>query len=452
MLPDFMTTMNKMKYLALLAAFSASVCMAQTSAKKPAAEPEFLNAVVAVVNNDVITTGELAERTHTAALNLRRQKIELPPMQQLRIQVLEQLILERAMAQRARETGIRVDDGVVNATIEQIAQQNKISVAELRRRLQLDGVTFPQFREEIRSQVIAQRLREREVNDEIKIPESEIDAFLADQAGFNVNDTIEYDVSHIWIPTNEGMSTEELNNARNVADDVLERAQDGEDFGALAASFSKASDALEGGKLGWRTLSQMPTALAAAVREARQQSSKVAMNVSSDGYYIVKVNARRDGVKTKLAGGPVTQTHARHILMAVTPVTDEGTVLKRLNDIRDRLINKKEDFATLARLHSVDGSATRGGDLGWLQPGDSVPAFEEAMNRLKPGEISQPIKTQYGYHIIQVVERREEAMNDERMRYMARQILRQRKMAEATANWQRELRDRAYVEIRREEL
>ena len=176
------------------------------------------------------------------------------------------------------------------------------------------------------------------------------------------------------------------------------------------------------------------------------------MNVSSDGYYIVKVNARRDGVKTKLAGGPVTQTHARHILMAVTPVTDEGTVLKRLNDIRDRLINKKEDFATLARLHSVDGSATRGGDLGWLQPGDSVPAFEEAMNRLKPGEISQPIKTQYGYHIIQVVERREEAMNDERMRYMARQILRQRKMAEATANWQRELRDRAYVEIRREEL
>ena len=447
-----MTTMNKMKYLALLAAFSASVCMAQTSAKKPAAEPEFLNAVVAVVNNDVITTGELAERTHTAALNLRRQKIELPPMQQLRIQVLEQLILERAMSQRARETGIRVDDGVVNATIEQIAQQNKISVAELRRRLQLDGVTFPQFREEIRSQVIAQRLREREVNDEIKIPESEIDAFLADQAGFNVNDTIEYDVSHIWIPTNEGMSTEELNNARNVADDVLERAQDGEDFGALAASFSKASDALEGGKLGWRTLSQMPTALAAAVREARQQSSKVAMNVSSDGYYIVKVNARRDGVKTKLVGGPVTQTHARHILMAVTPVTDEGTVLKRLNDIRDRLINKKEDFATLARLHSVDGSATRGGDLGWLQPGDSVPAFEEAMNRLKPGEISQPIKTQYGYHIIQVVERREEAMNDERMRYMARQILRQRKMAEATANWQRELRDRAYVEIRHEEL
>lgn len=448
-----MTTMNKMKCMALLAAFSASVCMAQTKAdSSQAPAPQVLNAVVAVVNNDVITTGELAERAHSAALNLRRQKIQLPPMPQLRAQVLEQLILERAIAQRARETGIRVDDGVVNATIEQIAQQNKISVAELRRRLSLDGVTFPQFREEIRSQIITQRLREREVDEEIKIPESEIDAFLADQAGYNINDTIEYDVSHIWIPTSEGMSSEELRAAHNTAEDILERAQDGEDFGQLAASYSKASDALEGGNLGWRTLSQMPTALASAVRDARQESSRIAMNVSSDGYYIVKVNGRRDGVKTKLAGGPVTQTHARHILMAVTPVTDEATVLNRLNDIRNRLVNNKEDFATLARLHSVDGSATRGGDLGWLHPGDTVPAFEAAMNKLQPGEVSQPIKTQYGYHLIQVVDRREEAMDAERMRFMARQILRQRKLAEATATWQRELRDRAYVEIRRDEL
>lgn len=448
-----MTTMNKMKYLALLAAFSASVCTAQTTATQAqTSSAQVLNAVVAVVNNDVITTEELADRAHSAALNLRRQKIQLPPMPQLRAQVLEQLILERAISQRARETGIRVDDGVVNATIEQIAAQNKISIAELRRRLSLDGVPFTQFREEIRSQIVAQRLREREVDEQIKIPESEIDAFLADQAGYNINDTIEYNVSHIWIPAHEGMSTEELNNARSTANDILERARDGEDFGQLAASYSKANDALDGGNLGWRTLSQMPTAMAAAVRDARQNASKIAMNVSSDGFYIVKVNDRRDGVQTKLAGGPVTQTHARHILMAVTPVTDEATVLNRLSDIRKRLTVDKEDFATLARLHSVDGSATRGGDLGWLHPGDTVPAFEEAMNKLQPGEISQPIKTQYGYHIIQVIDRRQEAMDAERMRYMARQILRQRKLAEATVNWQRELRDRAYVEIRREEL
>ena len=448
-----MTTMNKMKYLALLAAFSASVCTAQTTVTQAqTSSAQVLNAVVAVVNNDVITTEELADRAHSAALNLRRQKIQLPPMPQLRAQVLEQLILERAISQRARETGIRVDDGVVNATIEQIAAQNKISVAELRRRLSLDGVPFTQFREEIRSQIVAQRLREREVDEQIKSPESEIDAFLADQAGYNINDTIEYNISHIWIPAHEGMSTEELNNARSTANDILERARDGEDFGQLAASYSKANDALDGGNLGWRTLSQMPTAMAAAVRDARQNTSKIAMNVSSDGFYIVKVNDRRDGVQTKLAGGPVTQTHARHILMAVTPVTDEATVLNRLSDIRKRLTVNKEDFATLARLHSVDGSATRGGDLGWLHPGDTVPAFEEAMNKLQPGEISQPIKTQYGYHIIQVIDRRQEAMDAERMRYMARQILRQRKLAEATVNWQRELRDRAYVEIRREAL
>ena len=448
-----MTTMNKFKLAALLAAFSASVCFAQTQPAK-SAEPQaqVLNAVVAVVNNDVITAGELFERTHSVALNLRRQKIQLPPMEQLRAQVLEQLILERAIEQRARETGIRVDDNLVNATIERIASQNKISVAELRRRLQLDGVPFNQFREEIRSQIVTQRLREREVDSAIQIPESEIDAFLADQAGFSINDTVEYNISHIAIPTSESMSTEELNEARDTAEDILDRARDGEDFGQLAATYSRASDALDGGNLGWHTLSQLPSGIAAAVRDARQEKTRIAMNVSSDGYYIVKINDQRDGVKTKLAGGPVTQTHARHILMAVTNTADEATVLSRLNTLRQRLINKQDDFATLARLHSVDGSATRGGDLGWLHPGDTVPEFESVMNTLQPGEISQPVRTQYGYHLIQVIDRREEAMDDERMRYMAQQILRQRKLAEATATWQRELRDRAYVDIRREAL
>lgn len=446
--------MNKLKVMALLAAFfSASLSYAQTAAKAPtAAEPATLNAVVAVVNNDVITTNELTERVHSVALNLRRQNIQLPPMPQLRAQVLEQLILERAVAQRAHETGIRVDDNLVNVTIEQIAAQNKISVTELRRRLSLDGVPFNQFREEIRSQIMTQRLREREVDAQINIPESEIDAFLADQAGFNVNDTVEYNVSQILIPTTESMGTGEVNQARELAEDILSRAEKGEDFGQLAASYSRMSNALEGGAIGWRTLSQLPSTLASAVLDAQRAESHVAMSVSSDGFSIVKVNGTRDGVQTKLAGGPVTQTHARHILMAVTPVTDEATVLSRMNDIYNRLVNNHEDFATLARLHSVDGSATRGGDLGWLQPGDTVPAFEDAMNKLQPGEISKPVKSEYGYHIIQVLDRRQESANAERMRHIARQTLRQRKLAEAVATWQRELRDKAYVEIRRDEL
>ena len=445
-----MTTMNKAKLMALLAALTASVCSAQTTKAPQPADPVMLNRVVAVVNNDVITSNELEERAHAAALNLRRQNIKLPPMPQLQAQVLEQLILERAIAQKAQDSGIRVDDALVNVTIEQIARQNKISVAELRRRLSLDGVSFPQFREEIRNQIIAQRLREREVDDKINIPESEIDAFLADQAGFNVNDRIEYNVAQIYIPISESMSSEDLSKAKDLAKEIVDEAKDGKDFGQLAASYSRASDALEGGVIGWRTLSQLPSSTAEAVREALKEKSHVAMSVSSDGYTIDKVTDKRDGVQNKLAGGPVTQTHARHILMAITPMTDEATILSRLQDIRKRLVEGKEDFATLARLHSVDGSATRGGDLGWLQPGDTVPAFEEAMQKLPIGQVSEPVKSQYGWHLIEVVDRRQEAMNADRMRYMARQMLRQRKLAEATANWQRELRDRAFVEIRRE--
>ncbi len=443
--------MSNLKKWALLAALTASFSCTAAPAEKTDV-PQVINRMVAVVNNDVITSNELDERTRAAALNLRRQNIQLPPMQHLRMQVLEQLIVERAMSQRAQETGIRVDDGLVNVTIEQIAQQNKISVAELRRRLSLDGVSFGQFREEIRNQIIAQRLREREVVEKINIPESEIDAFLADQAGFNVNDRVEYEVAQIVLPISQDMTTGELSAVKDLAEDVLDKAEDGEDFGQLAASYSRASDALEGGMIGWRTLSQLPATTAEAVREALKEKSKVAMSVNSDSYTIVKVLNQRDGVQNKLSGGPVTQTHARHILMAVTPSTDEATILSRLQSIRDRLVNKNEDFATMARLHSVDASATRGGDLGWLHPGDTVPAFEDVMQHLPIGAVSEPVKTQYGWHLIQVLDRRQEAMNADRMRYMARQALRQRKLAEETANWQRELRDRAYVEIRREEL
>lgn len=443
----YMTTMNNLKKLALLAAMTASLGMS-VQAAEPEARP--LNRVVAVVNTDVITANELNERTHSAALNLRRQKIALPPLPQLQAQVLEHLIMERAIQQRARETGIRVDDALVNVTVEQIAQQNKITVAELRRRLQLDGVSFNQFREEIRNQIIGQRLREREVDAKINIPESEIDAFLADQAGFSINDRFEYHIAQVFIPTSESMTTEEMRNAKDLAEEVLDKAEDGADFGQLAATYSKASEALEGGDMGWRTISQMPNSMADAVRSALTEDHRVAMSVNSDGYTILKVLGRRDGVQNKLTGGPVQQTHVRHILMAVTPVTPEATVLERMNDIYNRLTTKNEDFATMARLHSVDGSATRGGDLGWVQAGDTVPEFNSAMDKLAPGEISQPIKSQYGYHIIQVLDRRKQAMDADRMRFVARQALRERKMAEATATWQRELRDRAFVEIRRE--
>ena len=422
--------MNKLKTIAVLTmsmaalstAFAAEQAVTESAQAAPVVQPQAgnveLDRIVAVVNNDVITDRELQERTHVVAINLRRQNIQLPPMEQLRAQVLERLIFERAIKQRARETGIRIDDQMVNASIEQIARQNNLSVDQLRQRLMADGVSFSSFREEIRDEITTQRLREREVDAKIQIPESEIDAYLAEQAGFTTGNTTEFHIQHILIPIDHPDNTEKL---KKHAEEIAERARAGEDFAMLAATYSRASDALQGGDI----------------------------IKGKDSWDVMRVSDTRDGVQFKLAGGPVEQTHARHILMLVSDITPEGEVIHRLNDIKRRIDAGESDFATMARLHSVDNSATRGGDLGWLQPGDTVPEFEKAMNSLKPNEVSEPIKSQFGYHLIQVIERRmEKNGNPQRMRIAARQQLREKKLGEAVYNWQRELRDRAYVEIR----
>ena len=434
--------MNKLKTIAVLTmsmaalstAFAAEQAVTESAQAAPVVQPQAgnveLDRIVAVVNNDVITDRELQERTHVVAINLRRQNIQLPPMEQLRAQVLERLIFERAIKQRARETGIRIDDQMVNASIEQIARQNKLAVDQLRQRLMADGVSFSSFREEIRDEITTQRLREREVDAKIQIPESEIDAYLAEQAGFTTGNTTEF---HIQL--------------KKHAEEIAERARAGEDFAMLAATYSRASDALQGGDIGWRNLQSLPNVMADVLKESPRKG--VYIIKGKDSWDVMRVSDTRDGVQFKLAGGPVEQTHARHILMLVSDITPEGEVIHRLNDIKRRIDAGESDFATMARLHSVDNSATRGGDLGWLQPGDTVPEFEKAMNSLKPNEVSEPIKSQFGYHLIQVIERRmEKNGNPQRMRIAARQQLREKKLGEAVYNWQRELRDRAYVEIR----
>ena len=416
------------------------------AATQPAPNNEIdLDRIIAVVNNDIITEHELEQRVHTVAINLRRQNIQLPPMEQLRAQVLERLITERAILQRARQTGIRIDDQMVNASIEQIARQNNLTVDELRQRLLADGVTFAAFRNEIRDEITTQRLREREVDQKIEIPESEVDAYLAEQAGFTGSDVTEYRISHILLPIDPGADEEQV---REEAERIAERARAGEDFQTLVASYSRADDALSGGDLGWLKQPDVPLPFW-EVMQANLASGSVYVAKSQHAYHVVKLTEKRNGVEAKLAGGPVVQTHARHILMFVSDITPEADVLRRLNDIKSRVESGKADFAAMARLNSVDATATRGGDLGWLQAGDTVPEFEAAMNALQPGQISEPIKTNYGYHIIQVLERRtEKEGNPQRMRIAARQALRQKKLAEATYNWQRELRDEAFVDIR----
>ncbi len=408
-----------------------------------------LDRIVAVVNRDVITEYELQTRTHQVALNLRRQSIELPGMRELRRQVLERLILEKAIEQRAEDTGIRIDEQMVTASIEQIAQNNHMTVSDLRNRLAADGTSYSAFRDQIRQELVLQRLRQREVDSKIQIPESEINTYLAEQAGFSSDETTEYHIYHILVPF--AADDPDGDKAKDSVDAIVSRARKGEDFAKLATEYSKADDALEGGDLGWKDASRMPSAFWKAI-QANPKKGSIAIAKTSGAYHIVKIAGERDGVKAKLAGAPVTQNHIRQILLFVSDLTPEAEVIARLNDIRHKVMAKEGDFASFARLNSVDNSATRGGDLGWARPGDLPPEFEEQINKLKVGEISEPFKTRYGYHIVELVDRQQREADSERTRYAARQALRERKLAEAFTDWQREIRDQAYVEIREENL
>ena len=454
-----MNTMNKFKLAAIVlaaAACSSAPVYAQQAAAAPqspagaeapaaqASGPRPLDEIAAVVNDDVITEFELQQRTHITALNIRRQNIQLPPMEQLRAQVLDQLILDKVMMQKAKDAGIRVDDPMVSAAIEQIAASNKVTVEQMRDELAKDNIPFQTYRESIRREIILQRLREKEVDSTIQIPESEIDSYLAEQSGYNGVSPTEYRLSHILIPVEQGMDEQQV---KQTADSVLERARAGEDFGSLAVSYSKASDSLSGGELGWRTNQSMPTVLWEAIK-GEPKKGNVSMIKDSAGFHIVKINDVRDGMAVKVSETKVRMTRARHILMTVSQLTPEATVLSRLTEIRKKIASGESDFQTMARLHSVDGSATKGGDLGWVQAGDTVPEFEQVMDNLPIGQISEPFKSRFGYHLLQVEERKEATADPRRARMAARMALREKKLADAVTNWQRELRDSAYVEIR----
>ncbi len=453
------TTINRIGLSAVALLLTAAPVFAQT----PAAEvqPQAVitevsdvarpvDRIVAVVNNDVITEYELQNRVRQVALNLRQQNIALPAMNELRNQVIERLILEKAIDQRAKELGIRIDEQMVSASIEQIARNNKLTVNELRERLQADDVSFSAFRRQVRDELLMQRLREREVDSQLTIPESEVDAYLAEQAGFTGGDTQEYHVQHILLPIPPGASDSEADDVGDEAERLAKLARGGEDFGKLAAAHSKGEDALEGGDLGWRDTSRLPSIFWQAIENHRTERNYIAVVRSSGAYHIIKLVDTRDGVKAKLAGAPIQQSHVRHILLFVSDLTPENEVISRLHEVKRKIEAGEQDFATMARLTSVDNSATRGGDLGWVNAGDMVPEFETAMNRLEPGQISEPIRTQFGYHLIEVLDRRTAQGDATRSRLAARMAIREKKLAEAVYNWQRELRDRAYVEIRKD--
>jgi peptidyl-prolyl cis-trans isomerase SurA len=281
------------------------------------------------------------------------------------------------------------------------------------------------------------------------VSEGEVDNFLAEQAGVEAG-AIEYNVAQILLRVPDNATTDRVEELRKRADELLEQLRGGADFARSAASFSNAPEALQGGDLGWRTAERLPALFLDAIK-GLQPGELAPVVRSPGGFHILKLLGRRNAVESKLATGAVEQTRVRHILLRVSDLTPEAEVRRRLADLRDRVLKGGQDFGQLARLHSVDGSATRGGDLGWLYPGDTVPEFERAMNQLKPGEISEPVQSPFGWHLIQVLERRTEASPIERNRFAARQALRDRKADEAIQEWIRQLRDRTYVEYRLED-
>ena len=445
--------------LALAALMSASASLGQgqavqptgpasaaAAAATPRSAPRAIDRIVAVVNDEVVTANELRARARVAEVQLRRQKIQPPNADVLERQVLERMIVDRAQLQLARETGVRVDDATVNATLGRIAESNGLSVQALRQRLEADGVSFTQFRDDIRQDIILNRLREREVDSRVQISDSELENFIAAQSGVST-DSEEINIAQILLRVPENSPSDRVDATRSRAEELIAQLKGGADFARVAASFSNAPEALQGGELGWRNTDRLPTLFIDAIKGLKPGDVTPVIR-SPNGFHILKILGRRSGVDSKLATGPVQQTRARHILLRVSELTPEPEVKRRLDEMKQRIEAGQIEFGTLARLHSLDPSGSRGGDLGWLYPGDTVPEFEKSMNALKLNEISPPVQSPFGWHLIQVLERRTEQASSDRARQQARQALRDRKADEAYQDWMRQLRDKTYVEYR----
>lgn len=404
-----------------------------------------LDRIVAIVDKNAITEQELEAKVRTVSDQLTKQGKQLPQERILRKQILERLIVDSIQLQLAAERGIKVNEIQLEKTIERIAEQNQMSVETFKTALANDGVSYNAFREDMRNEITIARLKESEINNRINISEGEVDNYLTTQENSKDGKQEEFELSQILIRTPEESSPQDIEAAQIKVEEVLAELNKGESFEKVSASFSDAPNALEGGNMGWRSSSQIPPAFLALLKEMSVgQASKPIR--SPNGFHIIKINNKRSADSTLI----VEQTHARHILIKLNEVVSEQEAKQKMDGLKERLDNGA-DFAELAQQYSEDGSANSGGDLGWVNPGDTVPEFETAMNALAPEEISEPIRSPFGWHIIQVLERRKQDMTDQAARIQARKEIFSRKVEEAYEDWIHELRDRAFVELRLED-
>ena len=403
-----------------------------------------LDRIVAVVNNEVITLNDLNERMATVSAQLSKQGTQLPPADVLRKQLLDRMVLDLVEIQEAKETGIKVDDGTLDKTLQRIADENNLSMTEFRRLTEQDGVRWSKFREEIRGEVMKTRLREREVGGNVNVTDAEIDTQLLLESREASTDQ-EFRLAHILVLVPEQATSAQIESKRKRAVQALGELRKGAEFAQISAQFSDAPDALQGGNLGWRPSGRLPAIFLEALTALKQGEITDILR-SANGFHIVKLLDKRG----RNDQPTIQQTRARHILIRPKEGVTDDDARERLARLRERIIGGA-DFAELAKVHSDDPSATKGGELGWLSPGDTVPEFERVMNQLRDKEISAPVQTQFGWHLMQVEERRTEGVSEERRRATARNVIRLRKTDEAVDDWLRQARDRAFVELKLEE-
>lgn len=421
----------------LSAAFLVAACGLQ-------AAPIPVDRVVAVVNSGVITDYELRNRVAQVMQQLAGQKTAAPPRRVLEKQLLERMITERILLQIAEDTGIRIEGPQLDRAVASIAQRNGMDMEGFAKALAAEGADLAAFREQIRADMILGRLRDREVNSRVVVTDAEIDNYLArvEQDG---KEPDEYNLGHILILAPEGASPEQLTALREKAEKALAELKGGASFAQVSASYSDAQNAMQGGGLGWRSSVQLPNLFVETATQLKPGEVSGVLR-SPNGFHLLKLNDKR-GKNVQLV---ISQTRARHILIKTNEVVSDADAKNRLTQLRERIENGNS-FAELAKLNSDDLSASKGGDLGWLSPGDTVPDFEQAMDALAPGGVSAPVRSPFGWHLIQVMERRDQDVTQERKRLEARRALRERKSDEAFEDWVRQARDRAYVEYRLEE-
>ncbi len=415
-------------------------------AQAPASAPRPADYIVAVVNAEPITNSEVRARLARVQQQLAQERTPAPPRAELVRQVLERLIAERAQVQAARQAGLKVDEGAVDDAERSVARQNGIDVAELRRRLAADGIAQASFREDLRSQILMARMRERETDGRVRVSEAEIDQFLRDLQSTSLED-LELNLAQVLVAIPENASAAQIEALAAKARRVQAQARAGEDFAALARQASDATGAApgasgNGGAFGLRPADRYPQLFVEATAALPVGAVSEVVR-SGAGFHVLKVLEKRQS-----GGLAVVQTRSRHILLRPGPQLSEATARQRLSEYRQRIASGQADFAALAREHSQDGSAPAGGDLGWANPGMFVPEFEEVMDGLAPGQIAEPFVSRFGVHLVQVLERRRITPSVREQREFARSQLRQKKGEDAYQQWAQEVRGRAFVDLR----